>query len=174
MDQVEPRTDIIFIRHAKTKPIAVGQEDFDRGLKHPRARKDIRGVSETFVEQYSTLKSNVLCSPSKRTRETLDLLVNSGLMYADRVRFPEGLYLASADEIEAIMVNHFLKHRPKRLFIIGHNPGLAYIASRIPLLKFDHLPTSGLVYITHPQDANSWDWSEVKLKCFLYPKLLRS
>lgn len=173
MEAQEPTTDIILIRHAKTQPRAVGQRDYDRALRQPRADNDIKHVSKRFQSRYGNKHAQVLCSPARRTRQTLEGLVSSGLVNEDNLYFPEQLYLASADEIQEILVDHFFQFMPDRIIIVGHNPGLADLAHRIPLLKFDHLPTTGLVYFSHPKQVTSWDWSTVELKSFLYPKLLR-
>jgi phosphohistidine phosphatase len=174
MDAIRSTTEILLIRHAKTKAQAVGQRDFDRSLRQPRAGNDIKDVSMSFQKRYENIPAHVLCSPARRARQTLEGLVRSGLVNEDHLHFPEQLYLASADEIQEVLEYYFFQFKPDRMIIVGHNPGLAGVAHRIPALQFDHLPTTGLVHFSHPKQATSLDWSKVELKSFLYPKLVRT
>jgi phosphohistidine phosphatase len=67
----------------------------------------------------------VLCSPARRTRETLEL-VRPGLGAAKTVRLEDALYGASPDEL----LEH-LRTVPETVasvMLIGHNPGLQDLA----------------------------------------------
>src|SRR6185312_15678908 len=63
----------------------------------------------------------ILCSPSKRTRETREL-ANTELRSKAKTEFEDGLYAASARRIVTILRN--LSDKAERVMLVGHNPGL--------------------------------------------------
>src|SRR6056297_293998 len=170
---MKSKSEIIFLRHAKTKPAESGQRDYDRTLRK-RAQKDLSLISQEFQKRMKGNSAHVLCSSSQRTRQTLRLLESMETVRPEQVHFERDLYLASAREIEKIFVKFWRVHRPDRLFVIGHNPGMRDLTSWIPGLRLDHLPTSGLVCLTHPKDVKDWDWGLTETKFALFPKLFRS
>ncbi|NBB88903.1 MAG: hypothetical protein GVX96_03825 [Bacteroidetes bacterium] len=174
MNRNKGYSEVIFLRHAKTKPKENGQRDYDRALRQPRAKQDLRLIADAFGNQCASIKTDVLCSPSVRTRETLNTIESLGMLpYYGKISFKDDLYLASAPQIEHIFENYWLRHHPKRLVIIGHNPGLTDLAQNISSLKIDHLPTAGLICVAHPQYAKEWDWQAVEPEFVLIPKALR-
>jgi phosphohistidine phosphatase len=65
----------------------------------------------------------VLCSPSKRTRETLERL---GLGDGTEVRIEDELYAASAGELLGAL--HEVPDAFESVMVIGHNPGMERLA----------------------------------------------
>ena len=165
-------SEIVLVRHSKTKVLKAGQKDFDRKLRK-RARKDIQLISKEFLKRKNGTKADVLCSSAVRTRQTLELLKSQGMVVPNSVLFEEGLYLASARKLENTLTSYWNQYKPHRLFLIGHNPGLTELVSYIPDLRLDHLPTSGLIFLTHPLSRDAWDWSLVKTEFVLFPKLFK-
>jgi phosphohistidine phosphatase len=110
------------LRHAKSSWADPDLEDRDRPLA-PRGRRAARALAE-HLRGGEILPDVVLCSPARRTRETLDGISES--LAGAWVEIDEGLYGADAREI---------LHRIQRLpptsdsvLIIGHNPGLEEVA----------------------------------------------
>lgn len=97
-------------------------DDADRPLT-PRGRRDAKAVGRR-LRRKKTRIDRVLCSPARRTRETLELL--GALPGAPAVDFVEGLYMASADE--HLRMVRAASGDAERVLVIGHNPGLALFA----------------------------------------------
>jgi phosphohistidine phosphatase len=78
-----------------------------------------------FIAEHHLEPDLILCSTSKRTRETLDLVLPE-LPSRPEVLFEEALYLAEPE-----LVLDVLRTRAgatKRVMVIGHNPGLHELA----------------------------------------------
>lgn len=114
---------IYLLRHAKSSWKEADLDDFERPLAK-RGRRAAKALSD-YVADAGILPAQILCSPSKRTRETLSYL-EKGFKSPVPVRFEKGIYAAEAG---------VLLRRIKRLsdslpsvMIIGHNPGLERLA----------------------------------------------
>ncbi len=118
-----PTHQLYVLRHAKSSWEEPGLEDRERPLA-PRGHATLRVLAE-HVREHGIHPAQVLCSPARRTRETLaGLPLQSG----DTLVEPE-LYEASAsslierlrqvpDELESVMV-------------IGHNPTMQMLVLRL-------------------------------------------
>jgi phosphohistidine phosphatase len=162
-------------RHAKSNWDDPALDDFDRGLSK-RGQRSAPHMG-AFMHHEGLRPDLVLCSPSRRTRDTF------GLTFSDHdapaSRFDDRLYHASS----ATMLD-LLRHLPPEIahvMILGHNPGLHALA----LDLFSHgdsdaveaicrkFPTCGLAVI----DIELEDWralgvGEGYLRLFMTPKLL--
>src|SRR5512147_1452190 len=114
---------LYLLRHAKSSWKGEGVEDFDRPLSK-RGRAAAKAMGEYFA-RHLIAPAQVLCSPAKRARETLERLQN-GIGPAVPVRFEKVIYMANAP---------VLLRRVRRLndslgsaMLVGHNPGLADLA----------------------------------------------
>lgn len=114
---------ILLLRHAKSSWKDSTLADFDRPL-NKRGREATKQISD-YLAREKWLPSQVLCSPAKRTRETLDG-IQDAFGEAVPVRFEKGIYMADAP---------VLLRRLRRLsdslgsvMVIGHNPGLEHFA----------------------------------------------
>ncbi len=114
---------LYLLRHAKSSWKDTAVEDFDRPL-NKRGRAAAAAVG-TYVAEHRIAPSQVLCSSSSRTRETLER-VQDQLAAPVPVRFEKGLYLAEAPA---------LLRRIKRLndslasvMLVAHSPGLSHLA----------------------------------------------
>ena len=110
------------LRHAKSS--AKGDvEDHQRPLS-PRGRKMARRVGRNLSAKLGAIDL-VLCSSARRTRETLDLVLDE-FSPAPRTSIEDGLYLASREKLRA-RLGH-LDARDASVLLIGHNPGLHELA----------------------------------------------
>ena len=89
----------------------------------------------------------MLCSPSRRTRQTLKRLA-PGLGKNADVRIEPELYAASAADLLEVL--HEVPEEVESVMLIGHNPGIQDLAlslagagSEIPRLR-SKFPTAGL------------------------------
>ena len=170
---------LLILRHAKAERAKKDTpEDSDRPLTD-RGRKDARAIGHIMIAR-GYLPDVVLCSPSKRTRETLEL-VESETGSGAKVEVPDKLYLATARQILALVRG--LPDDVRRPLIIGHNPGLEECAisliddasypklgPRSESLK-EKFPTAALAVV----DFRSSKWKDLKpatgtLLDFITPK----
>lgn len=109
---------LLLLRHAKAEQARKDTpEDRDRVLTE-RGRRDAPRIGEAMRFR-GYLPDLILCSPSKRTRETLELVaIGAGV----QVEFREEIYLAGGKRIFGLVQN--LPDRIRNPLIVGHNPGL--------------------------------------------------
>jgi phosphohistidine phosphatase len=107
---------LLLIRHAKSSWDDASLSDLDRPLVG-RGRKAAVRIG-SHLRNEGLRPDVVLCSPSRRTRETLDLLEFSGaeVMYLDE------LYAASEDELLAS--TREVRDDAEVVAVVGHNPGI--------------------------------------------------
>ncbi len=164
---------LALLRHAKSSWDAKDIDDFDRALnERGRTAAPIMGAA---LREFNFAPERILCSPAKRTRETLALI--SPFVKDAEVTFDEQLYLTNQDTLLAR-----LKTVPvgvKRVLMVGHNPGLHGLAlmlagtgdaKSISRLE-DKFPTGALAIFTFPQVT----WRDVTpasghLEAFVTPR----
>ena len=118
---------LMLMRHAKAAE-ATGapnrpQPDIERPLA-PRGRRDAPAMARHLAAK-GYKPQRVLCSPARRTRETLELLGHDWSL--PEARIVDGLYGADADAIWRIVADAGTTDT----LVIGHNPGLGDLARRL-------------------------------------------
>jgi len=113
---------LFLLRHAKSSWDDPGLDDHERPLA-PRGRRAVEVLGE-HLRDNDIHPALVLCSSSRRTRETLDgvapggeTLIEAELYHADAEQLLERLRQVS-DDVESVMV-------------IGHNPTMQITALRL-------------------------------------------
>jgi len=172
---------LMLLRHAKTETDAPSGRDQDRRLDE----RGLRDAAEMggWISRHPPFPDCVLVSPAARTVQTWDIAwaAMKGMVPEPRVEQVEELYGADpAQLLTAIRMASVSD--PKRLLLIGHNPGmhelaLALVGSGDAAARkalTDNLPTSGLAVL----DFATEDWDDVafrrgKLVLFVSPKLLK-
>ena len=172
---------LLLLRHAKTETDAPSGHDQDRRLDD-RGRSDAAEIGH-WIGRHPPFPKLVLVSSAVRTRQTWDLVWEA---MKDRVPAPEverldELYGAEPAQLLK-MVRMASSSDPKRLMLVGHNPGMHELALMLTghgdkaarKALEDNLPTSGLAIL----DFDIGDWTDVafrhgKLASFVSPKLLR-
>ena len=152
---------LTLFRHAKTERESESGSDFDRRLIE-RGQRDSRRMSEE-IRKLGLAFDLALSSPAARAAETAEL---AGLS----PRYDQRIYDASAGDLLAIVQQ--TSDETDRLAMIGHNPGLERLASRL-LGGSVEMPTGSLIEIALPIDA----WADAgngggQLVRFLKPKEL--
>ena len=115
---------LYLLRHAKAEPWYPGVNDFarplsDRGVHHMERLA-------VWAEQALAPPQLVLCSPSTRTRETLDPLLNTWLGLQSVIRYEPKIYEATAGGLQGLVEAAF--EETNSLMLVGHNPGFEYLA----------------------------------------------
>ena len=151
---------LLLLRHAKSSWDDPSLVDFDRPLSS-RGLKAAPRMGE-YLREEGFLPEIVLCSASRRTRQTWDL-VKAQLHTDPEVRFQRSLYLA--DPAQLLMEIHVQMRSADTILMIGHNPGTQTLARRLAgqgdeeqlLAMSRKFPTAALAVLTCPAD----DWSAV-------------
>jgi phosphohistidine phosphatase len=113
---------LFVLRHAKSSWDDPGLDDHERPLA-PRGRRAIKLLGEHLREQ-DIHPVQVLCSSSRRTRETLDGVDPDG----ERI-IEQDLYDAScADVIERL---RRVPAEAESVMVIGHNPAMQMLVLRL-------------------------------------------
>jgi phosphohistidine phosphatase len=114
------------LRHAKASAGGDGLADRERPLSK-RGRDAAARIGRHLAER-EVHPDLVLCSPSLRTRETIEL-VASALGAELSIDYDDDLYLASERDLR-----HSVEQVPESVasvMLVGHNPGLAELALQL-------------------------------------------
>jgi len=111
---------LVLMRHAKSDWFSGEGEDFLRPLSE-RGVRDARRMGQWLASE-DLLPARIVSSPSRRTRETVDLVgEGAGLDLHPRTRWLDALYHASLDTLLAVVA---AEAPAPALMVVGHNPGL--------------------------------------------------
>jgi phosphohistidine phosphatase len=121
----------MLMRHAKSDWADAGLSDHERPL-NARGRRDAPEMARWMVEN-SGIPDLVLASTARRVSETLERMVKQWKTEPPVLR-SDSLYLATPQTIlehircEAVDPDG---KRPKRLLVVGHNPGMEQLVSSL-------------------------------------------
>ena len=150
---------LALFRHAKTERDSDSGRDFDRRLAD-RGRSDARRLGEE-IRELGLKFDLILSSPAARAAETAEI---AGLT----PRFDQRIYNASAGELLAMVQD--CDDSMSSIMLIGHNPGLEQLASRL-IGRHVEMPTGSMIEMEF--SADRWrDAGEARLLRFLQPKEL--
>jgi phosphohistidine phosphatase len=150
---------VYLLRHAKSSWKDRSLADRDRPLAG-RGKRAVKAVAG-HLEAEGIRPDLVLCSPARRTRETLERVEAA---FGDRVetRLDEALYGASEAELLACL--RALAQEIDSVMLIGHNPGLEELAlalasrgAQLARLR-EKYPTAALATIDLPAE----DWRAIE------------
>jgi phosphohistidine phosphatase len=161
---------LFLLRHAKSSWDDADLADRDRPLA-PRGRRAVK-VMAGHIRDEKISPSLVLCSPARRTRETLE-----GVAPGGEVQIEDELYGASeADLLERLQR---VPDEIDSVMLIGHNPAIQELALDLAAggerrgdveNKF---PTAALATLTVPDDWQELRPGSAELVAFVIPKELR-
>ncbi len=114
--------ELILLRHAHAEPASNGQADIDRPLS-PHGLAEAEAAGRWLLEQ-RLVPDRVLCSPARRTRETLEAVL--GLTGYVEQRLDERIYDAVPGTLAGLLDEH---REVERLLVVGHNPGLEQLVA---------------------------------------------
>jgi len=162
------------LRHAKSST-KEGVEDYERPLSR-RGRKTARRVGRNLSAKLGTVDL-VLCSSARRTRETLDFVLDE-FSPRPRTSIEDELYLASREKLAARLGR--LDPRDGNVLLIGHNPGLQELAIALAdenspafgALASGKFPTAAYVSFRVPPDWSVLGSSRHELIGYVTPESL--
>jgi phosphohistidine phosphatase len=166
---------LFVLRHAKSSWEDPGMGDHERPLA-PRGHRAVK-VLKQYMEGNRITPGQVLCSPARRTRETLEGIEPGGEWLIE----PE-LYDASCDGVLERLRR--VPDEVESVMVVGHNPAMQMLVLRLcggggpagdgsPLAQVQRkFPTGGLATLTF-----EGSWSELgpggaRLEAFVRPKAL--
>lgn len=159
---------LTLLRHAKSSWSISQLNDFDRPLKK-RGYNDIFVMAQRYVDCEYGIPDFVLSSPALRAMTTAQLFCDGIAYPRAQIAQREEIYDASTVELYELLSN--LEHKHQHVLLVGHNPGLTYLAVELAQLHTTNVPTAGLVHLKLKIDS----WQQLKAGCgklvnFDYPK----
>lgn len=161
---------LYLLRHAKSSWDDSSIPDHERDL-NDRGRKEAKKMGEYFFDK-KIIPDLIICSPSKRTRETYKLVVNK-LGKNIQTIFEDKIYEASVSDIFGAISK--VSNEVDSLLIIGHNPGMEYMVEKTTNIPgiIDKFGTCSLAEL----EVDIQKWSDIrktsaKLINFISPKTL--
>lgn len=159
---------LLLLRHAKSSWRDATLPDFDR----PLSGRGVRDGTHYAPRIAAALPHPdlVLCSPSRRTRDTLSFLIPA-LVDPRRVRFEDGLYEASA--VELLDRIRATPPATNTLLVIAHNPGLTALVNLLlgdDRGAVDNLPTFGCARFVLGEPFAALGPGGARLAALLRPK----
>jgi phosphohistidine phosphatase len=172
---------LMLLRHAKTESDAPSGRDQDRRLDN-RGHRDAAAIG-AWIGRNPPFPDLVLVSHAVRALQTWEIAWEAmkELVEEPEVELMAELYGADVSQLLEI-IRDASSADPKRLMIVGHNPGMHELAFALAgsgdaagrSALADNLPTAGLAIIDFDID----DWTDVglrrgRLELFVSPKLLK-
>lgn len=141
--------ELILLRHAHAEHATAGQADIDRPLS-------AQGLAEAeaagrWLEERKLVADRVLCSPARRTRETLEAVL--GVIGYVEQRIQDDIYDAQPGTLIALADN---SPGVERLMLVGHNPGLELLAALLYSGRtgdYRGMPPGSVAVLSIPDDA---------------------
>lgn len=151
---------IYLLRHAKSSWENYN-DDHDRPLSE-------RGISDAktlglYLKKKKISFSLTLCSTSLRTRETLTICKKKSPGSFNNIDYMKDLYHCSAQ----FMFDIFIKSTEPSILLIGHNPGISELISRLSNLYNIDYPTCVFASFRLLNDASE---NSIKTLSIVRPK----
>ena len=141
--------ELILLRHAHAEPADNGQADIDRPLS-PHGLAEAEAAGRWLLEQ-RLVPDRVLCSPARRTRETLEAVL--GLTGYVEQRLDERVYDATPGTLAALVDE---QRDVERLLLVGHNPGLEQLVALMSSGQtgdYRGMPPAAVAVLSLPKEA---------------------
>jgi len=156
--------ELILLRHAHAEPAAKGQADMDRPLS-AEGLAEAEAAGRWLAEQ-KLVPDCVLCSPSRRTRETLEAVLGA-IGYVDQ-RIEPSIYDGTPGTLIALADVHT---EAERLLMVGHNPAFEQLAALLHSGQsgdYRGMPPGGIAVLTVPA-GTSLEPGVAQLSAFWWP-----
>ncbi|OJV47073.1 MAG: hypothetical protein BGO28_01330 [Alphaproteobacteria bacterium 43-37] len=153
--------ELLVLRHGKAAYLDPQFDDFDRPLTL-LGRQTVTILSEKFNDSQIS-PDLVICSPARRTRETLEGLLKALPSFV-KVIYDDDFYMASPQLILSKV--SCLDDKFSSVLVVGHNPGLEQVLVQLthddPLLRHvTPLAPACLVQL----ELKIGQWNQLKSHC---------
>ena len=160
---------LYLIRHAKSSWKQPELEDSKRPLNN-RGERDANEMARRLKLQ-NILPDFIISSPALRARKTAEI-IGSELEYKENeIKYDWELFHASTNTLLNILKK--VSPRFRVVFLIGHNPGLTYMANSLGNLEIMNIPTTGIVVLEFNELWSEIEFGSGKLLSFDYPKKVK-
>lgn len=163
---------LILMRHAKSDWLSGAGDDFQR----PLAERGVRDACAMgrWMAAADLLPARILCSPARRTRETLACLSDgAGVDLAARTEWVDALYHSALGVLLDVLAG---AAECPDLMLLGHNPGLEELLNYLAgggADGFDKTFPTGAVYVLEcPQGLGALGRLGARVIGHQRPKLL--
>lgn len=141
--------ELILLRHAHAEPASTGQADLDRPLSAVGlAEAEAAGK---WLKENNLQPDCVLCSPARRTRETLEAVV--GITGFFEHKLEDKVYDATPGTLIGLVDD---RNDVERLMIVGHNPGLERLVALLntgETSDYRGMPPAGVAVLQLAKDT---------------------
>jgi len=137
------------LRHAHAMQAVPGQDDMERPLS--RTGQVEAWTAGAWLAAQKCVADRVLCSPARRTRETLDAVLRSTGPLP--VRLEPEIYEADVGVLAGLVDAH---RDVPRLWLVGHNPGLEQLVALLSQGRsgdYRGMPPGAVAMLRLPKDA---------------------
>jgi len=161
---------LLLMRHGKSSWKNENLTDHERPLKK-RGRKDSK-LMAMEIENRDIIPDLILASTAQRTRETVDVIIDT-LYHNIELIYSDELYMGGPQDFINVLKQQAKDYNT--VMIVAHNPGLAIFLDTYSEV-FEDLPTAALGHLTLAID----DWKDISLEttgeltAFWTPKKLKS
>ena len=156
--------ELILLRHAHAEPAGAGLPDTDRPLS-PEGQAEAEAAGR-WLREHDLVPDQVLCSPARRARETLEAVLGA-IGYVDQ-RLEPSIYDATPGTLIALADAH---RDVGRLLLVGHNPGFEQLAALMHSGQsgdYRGMPPAGIAVLTVPAGA-PLEPGNAQLSAFWWP-----
>jgi phosphohistidine phosphatase len=140
---------LLLLRHAKSSWADATLTDFERPLNE-RGKLAAPLVGK-FMRERRITPDLIICSPAKRTRETIALVLKAARI-EPRLRYDERIYEASLARLLEVVSE--IEGDKQEVMLVGHNPGFENLLEHLTGAT-KRMPTAALALIA--LDADRWD-----------------
>lgn len=162
---------LTLFRHAKSSWNSDANTDHDRPL-NARGQRDAPRMGEVLTQR-GPVVDRCLVSSARRTLETCDALMASGLFTQDQVGTYDELYLASPDTLMNVIQTDFVSQAeaPEHVLVLAHNPGLETLADTLSGFQTGAMPTAAAAqFHIDADDFAVMNTANCSLAFFVTPK----
>ena len=143
---------LLVLRHAKSSWDDSGLKDHDRPL-NPRGVHDAPRMGKLIVSE-DLVPEAIISSTAARALATAELA--AGVMPdAPEIETTRDLYMASPHTYLDVIADY--GHGTNRLMVVGHNPGITALVTRLTG-RLEEMPTAALAVI----ELDIEDWDEIQ------------
>ncbi|QIO86440.1 phosphoglycerate mutase [Stenotrophomonas rhizophila] len=156
--------ELILLRHAHAEAASTGQADLDRPLS-PVGLAEAEAAGR-WLKDNNLLPDCVLCSPARRTRETLEAVL--GVTGFVEKRLEDAVYDATPGTLAGLIDD---RREVDRLLVVGHNPGLERLVALMSegsTSDYRGMPPAGIAVLALDREA-SIEPGVARLTAFWWP-----
>ena len=145
--------------------------DIDRPL-NKRGKRDAPFMGAMCLSK-GYVPDLLISSNANRARTTAETFRSELGLAVDKLSLEDSLYHAPEDTYLEVCFG--LGEEVTSVMLFGHNPGITYLANSVSSRYIDNVPTCGVLVIDSTAERwNLMDFSNCKLKDFLYPKMFQN